>query len=122
MSCVFDETYAVYDERFPRARKPHTCDACHETISVGHWYARVGTVFDGRAETVVRCLRCQAIHEHLRTLSSPNDEVWPDERLDCGEGYEPHWGFSPPPEIAALAFVTPAEMQARASTRQETKR
>lgn len=109
MSYQADEKYAVYSERFPRARKPHVCDACRETIRIGDRYARVGTVFDNRAETIVRCLRCQTIHEHLRTLG--DGDSWPDERLDCGEEYESHWEQPPPAEIAALAFVTPDDMQ-----------
>ncbi len=109
MSHGIDEHYAVYDENRQRARKPHTCDACAETIPAGRRYYRVFVLFDGRAETVKRCARCQRIHEHLRELA-PGD-LWPDERLACGETYEGEWGCEPPPEIAALAFALPGELE-----------
>ncbi len=111
MSHSFDEQYSVYDENFPKARKPHTCEACKEPIAVGHRYANVKIVFEGSAETVKRCLRCQEIHEHLRKLG--DGEMWPDEKLDCGEEYRDHWRKDPPPEIAALAFELPEETQRR---------
>jgi len=115
MSCSVDDVYSVYDERFPRARKRHMCDACDDTIEPGHVYARIGIVFDRRAYTIVRCLRCQALHEHLREKcrAHRDGDRWPDEHLDCGLDYEEEWGPLPD-EIAALAFVTPAEMQATA--------
>lgn len=109
MSYEFDERYDVYDERYPVARKEHRCEACRERILRGDRYTRVGVVFDGIAYEIVRCLRCQAIHRHLRTLGTCDQ--WPDERLDCGEEYADHWGSEPPPEIAALAFATREEMQ-----------
>ncbi len=108
MSRSCDETYEVYDERLVRARKPHTCDACTETIPPGVFYTRIGTVFDGDVDSFKRCMRCQTIHEHLRTLG--DGEMWPDERLNCGEEYRAHWGVEPPPEIAALAFLGPADV------------
>jgi predicted RNA-binding Zn-ribbon protein involved in translation (DUF1610 family) len=109
MSHSVDETYTLYEERFPRARKPHTCMACGERIAGGQRYARVFVLFQGDAETVKRCLRCQQIHEHLREMS-PGD-TWPAERLDCGEDYEDHWGGEPPDHIAALAFALPGETE-----------
>jgi hypothetical protein len=111
MSHSVDETYAVYDERHVRARKPHRCDACEETIERGHRYWRIGIVWDG-ARTVRRCERCQAMHQHLRTLCLGSyDDMWPDERLRCGTDYRREWDRDPPAEIAALAFATPEEMQ-----------
>lgn len=112
MSHYAEERYDVYDETFPRARKAHECDACELPIRPGDKYARVSTVFDGSAETVKRCLRCQGIHEHLRKLGSDHD-MWPAEKLDCGEDYEDHWDGPPPPEIAELAFIDADEAQRR---------
>jgi len=37
--------------------------------------------------------------------------MYPAERLDCGQSYKDEWGKEPPPEIAALAFKTGADMQ-----------
>lgn len=108
MSHPIDDTYAVYDETEVRARKAHTCDACADEVPEGDRYMRIRIVFDGSAETVKRCLRCQRIHEHLRELA--RGEMWPDERLACGLDYEDEWGPLPD-NIAALAFVTGRDLQ-----------
>jgi hypothetical protein len=104
-----DETYSFYEEKYPRARLAHECDACGDAIAPGHIYARVSWHFDGKTESVKRCLRCQKLHLHLRGLGC--GETWPAERLDCGEEYEEHWGGEAPPEIQQLAFVTGADLQ-----------
>ncbi len=103
MSYYADEHYAVYHEVRVFASKQHDCDAvlCSEPIRKGDPYWRISIVYDGRAETVKRCVRCQAIHLHLRDLG---DDTWPDERLACGQDYAEEWGGPPPAEIAALAF------------------
>jgi hypothetical protein len=112
MSHEIDDCYQVYQETERAARKPHVCSACREPIRVGDKYCYVWIVDgDSSTEQVRRCLRCQKIHEHLRKLDPGN--MWPDERLDCGEGYDEHWGEEPPQDIAALAFATADEMQAR---------
>jgi hypothetical protein len=111
MSRAYDETYEVYNERERRAAKDHVCEACKETIRKGDIYCRVFILFNEEPEAVVRCLRCQAIHEHLRTLA-PGD-LWPDEKLNCGEEYREHWGHDPPPAIAELAFLSQDDMQSR---------
>jgi RNase P subunit RPR2 len=108
VSYAADETYDVYNERFPRARKEHQCDACLETIVGGQRYARIGIVYDGRAGTIVRCMRCQKIHEHLRTVL--DSEEWADERLNCGHTYQQRHECDPPEDIAALAFALPGEI------------
>lgn len=107
MSGQVDEYYDIYDETWRRAIKPHECDACHRTIAKGERYARIFILFQGAKSAIVRCVGCQTIHEHLRTLDP--GELWPDEQLDCGEEYTRHWGKDPPELIAALAFATPDE-------------
>lgn len=109
MSYSVDDTYTVYSETLPKGVKPRKCDACNELIPVGHRYAHIFWVFEKSAESVVRCLRCQEIHKHLRHLAE--GETWPDERLACGEDYEDEWGVPPPEDVAALAFTLPDEMQ-----------
>lgn len=108
MSHGIDERYKVYNERRVKARKAHACGACGDPIEPGHEYTLVFIVFD-RARSLKRCLRCQALHVHLRGVCAPH-EMWPDERLDCGMDYEEEWGELPE-EIAALAFKTGADMQ-----------
>ncbi len=108
MSYVADEAYDVYTETLRCAAKNHKCDACGEKILKGTHYFSIHCAFDGSANTIKRCKRCQTIHLHLRTLS-PGD-MWPDEELNCGEEYREHWGKEPPPEIAALAFERPEDV------------
>lgn len=108
MSHGFDETYKVYCETERTARKAHTCHACFDTISVGHRYWYISAVLDG-VTVIKRCLRCQLLHKHLRSLAP--GELWPNEQLDCGEDYLENWGREPPEEIRALAFKTAEEMQ-----------
>jgi predicted RNA-binding Zn-ribbon protein involved in translation (DUF1610 family) len=106
MSHYYDEQYSIYDETTRLARKEHVCSACQEPIRVGDKYVRVFILHDGGKEHLKRCARCQKIHAHLRGL---DDDMWPDERLNCGEEYENHWGEKPPDDIAALAFALPGE-------------
>ena len=123
MSQYCEETYTIYDERRIKARKEHRCDACEEPIPPGHFYCRVGIVFEQSAETIKRCLRCQTLHEHLRATKPPDSygNQWPREELDCGHGYEKIYGCPPPPEIAQLAFMTADEAQVRLVAKDEAK-
>jgi hypothetical protein len=109
MSQWCDDSYTVYSENQVRARKDHTCQACWECIPKGTPYWRITWVFDRSAGGVKRCVRCQAIHLHLRKLCREKDyEMWPDEQLACGLKYEDEWGDLPD-EIAALAFALPTD-------------
>lgn len=103
MSHYADEQYDVYHEVRVFAVQAHECDAvmCDQPIRKGDAYWRIHVVYDGRAETIKRCVRCQTIHEHLRGLG---DDMWPDERLNCGQDYREEWGTDPPADIQALAF------------------
>lgn len=56
-------------------------------------------------------MRCQRIFDHLVERGSHCD-MYPAQRLDCGETYQDHWGEDPPEEIAALAFALPHELEA----------
>lgn len=107
MSHSCDETYDVYEERRRVARKAHECDACDLPIRPGDLYYAVSLVWDGTAETVKRCARCQMMHEHLRELAP--GETWPDERLNCGHDYRDQWECDPPAWVAALAFWMPGD-------------
>jgi hypothetical protein len=103
------EPCTIYDKKTPTARKPTQCQACDETIPAGAKYTRVGILFEGHWDTVKRCQRCEKIHAHLVEERSESDE-WPNDRLDCGHGYEEmHGGEAPPDEIAALAFALPGD-------------
>lgn len=82
MSHSVDERYDVYNEREPRARVDHVCDACKDTIRRGDRYANVKVVFEGSAETIKRCLRCQRMHEHLRSAGR-SEVTKPPARKPC---------------------------------------
>jgi hypothetical protein len=43
-----------------------------------------------------------------------HEPEWPDLALNCGHEFKERWGREPPPELARLAFMTPAEIQAEA--------
>lgn len=109
MSYYCDEYYSLYKEKRLKARKEHKCDACGEVVSVGHYYFRITMIFDGQASAVKRCLRCQALHKHLRKKEP--GEMWPDERLSCGMDYKKEWGEDPPLEVEMLAFISQEESQ-----------
>lgn len=103
------EPYAVFDEERRVAGKTHMCDACDEPIAKGQSYVRFFGVWDGMAEAVKRCLRCQRIYQHLVDKGAPHD-MFPAQRLDCGQTYRDHWDEDPPEDIAALAFALPGEV------------
>lgn len=113
MSHSCDSTYDIYSERFVRARKQHTCDACKRAIEAGAYYCKVFTLckdYDS-VHSYKRCGSCQRTHEHLRGLCHgvKDEPMWPDERLGCGLDYAEEWGGPPPDEIAALPLLTDAE-------------
>lgn len=106
--CDFvEEYYVVYDERRVKTRKDRLCQACGCSIPRGTTYCRVASLYDGSWQVTIRCGACQLTHEHLRSLCGY--DLWPDERLACGEEYESRHGSPPPDEIAALAFMTDTE-------------
>ncbi len=118
MSSYCDYLYEEYNETLTVAKSPVKCDACKEDIADGHRYYAIECVnhyavpeHDDKddVDEYNRCLRCQKLHEHLRTLG--DGEMWPDEQLDCGEEYTEHWDKEPPPEIAELAFKGGADLQ-----------
>jgi hypothetical protein len=91
-----------------RARKSHDCCACNDGIKRGDMYHRTATCYDGRVTTWKHCARCYAICKALWAAGAEMIEM----ELNCGESWEHHWGELPP-EVAALAFITPAEAQTK---------
>jgi hypothetical protein len=110
MSQYGDGEYCpVWTESSPVARKEHRCHACGETIRVGDRYRYIFSVFDGDGNTTKRCVRCQAIFEHLSSRMKDDQDEYCNDRLACGHGYRERWEEDPPPEIAALAFWLPGD-------------
>lgn len=113
MSGYYEERYTLYEEKEHTARQAHKCSACDELIPPGARYCSVFTLFDGSVDTLKRCSRCQAIHDHLKDLcASSTEDIWPAERLDCDEDYEETWGDMPL-EAQELAFLLPGEQPGR---------
>lgn len=131
------EPIVVDTQRTVRARKEHRCHACKETIERGHLYTRHTVIWGGQVDETIRCLRCDAIYQQLceihRASNEENrrrarevhfgdyDTAWPDAALNCGHEFKERWGREPPPELARLAFMTPAELQAEALTKMAVK-
>jgi hypothetical protein len=109
MSEYADDYNTVQDDVWRVARKEHRCDACGETIAPGHRYHRTFVVFDGDPDWANRCVRCQAIFDHLTDKMVGNAEEFCNWKLACGHEYRERWGEDPPPEIAALAFWRPGD-------------
>jgi hypothetical protein len=101
----------VCDSEWRKARKPHDCDACGETVQPCQRYHRTSMLFDGAWSVWIRCVRCQAIFAHLsdRIRESGDHEEFCDAELNCGHDYRERWDEDPPPEIAALAFWRPGD-------------
>lgn len=51
-----------------------------------------------------------------------HESQWPDVALNCGHEFKERWGREPPHELARLAFLTPAEMQAEALSKLQGSR
>lgn len=94
------------DRRWQRARKPHRCGACRETIPAGHRYHVVLTAIDGSMDTFRHCARCWQICEALWAQGAQAVQY----DLNCGADWCELFGELPEP-LAKLAFVTPAEAQ-----------
>jgi hypothetical protein len=103
----------VYDTTTRKARKPHKCHACGETVRPGDTYTRVFVVWDGSTDVTKRCARCQAIYVHLaariRRESYDGEYEQCADALNCGHEYKERWGEPPPEVIAALAFWLPGD-------------
>jgi hypothetical protein len=104
-----EEPFDVYRDGIRRARVAHKCSACGETIRRGDQYHYTFTVFEGSAETIKRCARCELMYRVLVPIQS--DDMACDPELKCGHTWEDNFREPPPPEVAALAFLTPDEAQ-----------
>jgi len=108
---------SMFKEKVHRAIEAIKCSCCGIGIRVGDYYHRTMFISEARWFTIRRCAPCQKIYEHL--LKKRNEsKAWDmaiDLWLDCGEEYEDEWGEPPPPEIAALAFALPNEINLKDS-------
>lgn len=96
---------APWTEAIRRARKPHPCDVCAETIRPGERYHFSSGCWDGNWNAYRHCLRCWRMFEIVNRRAEGEADLL----LDCGEVWD-----DPPDEVAALAFLTANEIQALA--------
>lgn len=101
------DEFAFTRSTTPRARKPHKCAACGETIRRGYRYKRWSLIFDGSAKDIKQCWRCYEIWSAIADASSGEPIVL---TLDCGESWADVFGELPP-EVAALAFALPGDFK-----------
>lgn len=60
-----DETASYYNQSKRRARKPHVCEECRETITAGSTYEHISMVFDGAWCSYKLCASCVEIGNHF---------------------------------------------------------
>jgi hypothetical protein len=106
----FDGCNDVERHAVQRARKPHTCSACSEVIRPGDLYSYSVFVYEGSTSIVKRCARCELLYYEIAERLPSHEVV--EESLNCGHTWEDNFSETPPPNVARLAFVTPAEAQA----------
>lgn len=92
----------AFQSRVRRAAKEHSCIACKETIRRGDLYRYSSGIFEGQPFSYRHCLRCWAMLDAIQDKNGESGDIY----LDCGEIWK-----DPPPEVAALAFMTREEMQ-----------
>jgi hypothetical protein len=63
-SCNDYDAPSCVREVIRRARRPHTCCECGDTIEPGQRYEYVSGVWDGHPDWHHTCLVCVAIREH----------------------------------------------------------
>ena len=113
MCDVVDDGPSCWRSEWRRARKPHTCVGCVETIRPGDRYHYSSGIWDGDPDSFKHCARCWRV---FQILQEESDFGAVDLELNCGEDYE-----GDNPEMYALAFMTADEAQALAASRTEVK-
>lgn len=83
-----DEYAEVWDVTWRKARKPHVCCECLETISPGQRYERIFMLFDGTATHFKTCEFCA--NEYQTFLQRNPDITWMkgEQNLACNIVWE----------------------------------
>ena len=63
--CDDSELPAFMDQRFLKARCPHSCCECSSVIEIGHSYHRYAGKWDGAFCTYKVCVGCQQMREDI---------------------------------------------------------
>jgi hypothetical protein len=102
------------------------CDTIYQELVVIHREANERARRERHASRQPGYFNQKLTDEQHRLLNHDSD--WPDVALNCGHEFKERWGVEPPPELARLAFMTPAELQTetlsqlRAAHHQEPKK
>lgn len=67
-----------YEEKIVKARKPHRCYECHDTIPAGEQYERVSGIWEGKWETYHFCLPCREIAHEFSEGAIQFGVMWED--------------------------------------------
>jgi hypothetical protein len=94
------------------------CDAIYQQLVVIHREANEKARQERHASRRPGYYDRKLTDEQHRLLNHESD--WPDLALNCGHEFKERWGREPPPELARLAFLTPAEIQAEALAKMAT--
>jgi hypothetical protein len=86
------------------------CDTIYRELCVIHRAANERAMQERRASREPGYYSQALTYEQTRWLNYESD--WPAIALDCGHDFQERWQRDPPPELARLAFLTPAEIQA----------
>jgi hypothetical protein len=98
----------VGTSRTVRARRGWTCCACGEGICEGTEYRCHSGLYDGSWSYDRQCMRCWGMWWAI-AIKADEPVAY---ALDCGSTWRDAFGEDPPPEVAALAFALPAELEA----------
>lgn len=110
MSYEIEGWASFYRSTTRRARIAHRCSACGLQVAPGERYQEIRLAYEGRAETIKRCGRCETMYQHLRSLCDGFTGI--DQALDCGLDYRDEWGKEPPEDVQAVIFATSDEASA----------
>lgn len=79
--------YVLISESTPKARKPHRCIWCGESIPVGETYRRERSVYDGEPQNHKWHLECNAAAcKQYFDLGEEEFEAFDNERPPAGKG------------------------------------
>lgn len=116
MSCAdvcldhcYDNDNEFYSASMVRARKPHKCCECQETIPVGATYERVAGKSDGRMWNAITCALCVEIRKAFVCGSWLHGYLW--ESIE--DELFPVWDTSGPIDCLAKLETLEARQKAR---------
>lgn len=99
-------------DRVQRARKPHRCCACKETIRPGDEFRLIAGKWDGNFHQFRQCSRCAAMYDAIEEHATDGVVI----TLNCGHTWEEVIGECPE-EVQSLAFALPGEIKLRKDPR-----